>query len=379
MSVERLQYTIAGDAPGHSVALNGFRIGPENATRKVFLQGALHADEQPGILVLSHLLPMLEAADARGELSTSFVLFPMVNPVGMGGIGFGQHQGRYDLASGVNFNRDWPDLFAAIETDIDGRLGEDADANVAEIRAAIHRWLDGRPPGNLRDNLRLTVMREAVDADYVFDLHCDNEALVHIFSAPHCNAVMESLSDWLGGSAILTANDSGGGSFDEVWPLPYLRAAEKYPELPIPVPVAACTIELRGRFDVFDDVAKTDARNLFGFFQGQGLVGGERPPEPARGVRPTPLNATEILRVDRPGLLAYQVQTGDQVRKGDVVAELLQLDGPEAFTRRLPVTAGTDGLVLSRNARKYVWPGCSVAKIVGTEPLASRTGKLLED
>ena len=56
----------------------------------------MHADEQPGILILHHLLQLLRDADAAGELNAQFVLFPMVNPLGMGDIEFGQHQGRYN-------------------------------------------------------------------------------------------------------------------------------------------------------------------------------------------------------------------------------------------------------------------------------------------
>lgn len=379
MTIERLQHQLRGDSPGRTMDLNGFRIGPPDAEKKVYLQGALHADEQPGIMALVHLLPMLKAADERGELTASFVVFPMVNPIGMGNIEFGMHQGRYDRVSGVNFNRDWPDLFDAIGDDIHGRLGPDPSENVRIIRRAIGRWLESRPLENLRQQLRQVVMLEACDADYVFDLHCDNDALLHIFSAPHCNAVMQSLSDHMGCSAILTAEDSGGGSFDEVWPLPFIKAAQRYPDLPIPVPVASCTLELRGQADVFDEFGRTDAKGLYGFFQGEGLIGGEPVSVATVTPAPTPLNATEMLRVDRPGLLAYRVALGDRVRRGDVIADLISLDGADAFEGRTPIRAGTDGTVISRNIHKYVWPGCSIAKIVGSEPLASREGYLLED
>ena len=65
--------------------------------------------------------------------------------------------------------------------------------------------------------------------------------------------------------------------------------------------------------------------------------------------------------------------------KGQPVADLIALDGPEAFIARTPILAGTDGFVLTRSARKYVERGANIMKIVGTEPLPSRTGYLLED
>ena len=68
MSFERITHRIEADAPGTTAQLTLFRIGPAEAEQKVYLQAALHADEQPGIMALHHLLPMLETADARGEL-----------------------------------------------------------------------------------------------------------------------------------------------------------------------------------------------------------------------------------------------------------------------------------------------------------------------
>jgi len=67
------------------------------------------------------------------------------------------------------------------------------------------------------------------------------------------------------------------------------------------------------------------------------------------------------------------------VQKGQPIADLIALDGPEAFIARTPILAGTDGLVLTRSLRKYVTRGEGIAKIVGKTPLPARKGYLLED
>lgn len=380
MTFQRINKTITGDSPGRSTQLNYFKIGPENADKKVFLQAALHADEQPGILVLHHLLELLDKADKLNQLNACFVVFPMVNPLGMGDIGFHQHQGRYDRVSGKNFNRQWPDLAQAVGKDIALQLGDDPRANIQKIRAAVKHWLNNAAPTTALEQLRHFVMQEAYNADYVFDLHCDNDALVHLFSVPQLNESMQALSNWIGASALLTAEDSGGGSFDEIWPGLWIKLAKAHPEHPIPLPVITATIEYRGALDTFDAVNQKDAQRLFGFFQSQGIISGELiMPTPDKGADPTRLDATEMLRVTRAGLLAYKVELGDQISKGDVVAELIVLEGETAFTERVAIRAGTDGVILSRNMHKYVWPGCSIAKIVGTAPLETRGEYLLED
>src|SRR5690554_2314711 len=167
MSLERITHSIAADAPGTAAELTVFRIGPKDAKEKVYLQAALHADEQPGIMAIHHLLPLLEAAEAKGQLRSRFTLLPMVNPLGMGQRLFEDHVGRYDFRGGVNFNRRWPDLFAAVGETVAPRLTDDPEANVATIRSAVRDWLAAQKPLTANQKLRHLVMTEAYDADYV--------------------------------------------------------------------------------------------------------------------------------------------------------------------------------------------------------------------
>lgn len=378
MAFERITHTIDADAPGTTTELTLFKIGPTDAPTKIYIQAALHADEQPGIMALHHLLPLLKAADEKRELNARFTILPMVNPLGMSQRIFEGHVGRYDFRSGTNFNRRWPDLFAAVGTMVARNLTDDADANVTMIRQTVRDWLDTQRPVTAMQKLRHLVMTQAHDADYVLDLHCDNEALVHLFVTPDSMAELGELADHMGSVAQLTAEDSGGGSFDEVWPSLWTRLRQAHPDRPIPFSARAATLEYRGQPEVFDTIGKSDATGLYGFFQAKGFVAGT-PPRVEPAPAPTPLSATEMLRVEKAGLLAYRVELGDEVQKGQPIADLIALDGPGAFTERTPILAGTSGRVISRNTAKFVVPGNSIAKIVGTEPLASRQGYLLED
>jgi hypothetical protein len=379
MSFDRISRILRGDSPGRSTELNYFRIGPADAAKKVYLQAALHADEQPGILILHHLLQLLRDADAAGELDARFVLFPMVNPLGMGDIEFGQHQGRYNRASGVNHNRDWPVLLDALDPGFAAKLGADAAENILLIRDALREWAENLPQTTAFEQWRQCIISEACDADYVFDVHCDDDSLVHIFSIPQQVENMQQLANWTGAAATMLAEDSGGGSFDEVWPAVWLRLAAECPGKPVPLPVVSCTLEYRGRHDTFDKLNQQDALNLYGYFQQQGLIRGEPRGQKGAAPAPTDLRATEYLRAPHAGLLAYCVELGDRVAKGDRVADLIQLDGEGAFVARTPLLAGTSGRVISRKVTKYVWANANVSKIVGREILESRGGNLLSD
>ncbi len=379
MSFERIVKKLVGDSPGKSTELTYFRIGPVNAEKKVYLQAALHADEQPGIMVLHHLLDLLKTADQAGELSAKFVVFPMVNPLGMGDIEFGQHQGRYDRDTGVNHNRQWPDLYSAIDQNMGDRLGRDEKENIRLVREAIASWLESYSRVKVRDQWRHLVMSEAHDADYVFDLHCDDESLLYIYTIPQQQETMQLLANYTGAVATLLAEEGGGNSFDEVWPAIWLKLAKEYPDKAIPMMKASCTLEYRGQIDTFDSLNSLDAENLYGYFQAEGVIGGDRKGQPVEAPPATDLRATEIVRAEHAGLLAYCVELGEDVVKGQKIADLIHLDGEQAFMARTPVIAGASGTILSRNTNKYVWRGAGVTKIVGSEILESRGEFLLED
>ena len=379
MSFETVRQLLHGDTPGRSTELNYFRMGPDGAEKKVYLQAAIHADEQPGIMVLHHLLPLLRAADEAGELQARFVLMPMVNPLGMGDIEFGQHQGRYNRSTGINHNRDWPVLYDAVGEGLAEKLGDDADENIRIVRAALRDWAESLPRTTALEQWRRIVIGEACDADYVFDLHCDDDSLLHIFSVPQLADNMQHLANWTGAAATMLAEDSGGGSFDEVWPAIWLRLARECGDKPLPLPVVSCTLEYRGQFDTFDQLNRSDARRLYSYFQEQGLIGGELLEDKGEARAPTDLRATEYLRAPRAGLLAYRVELGDWVEQGEPVADLIALDGDGAFVERTPLLAGTSGQVISRKIVKYVWAGANVCKVVGETILESRSGNLLSD
>jgi predicted deacylase len=379
MSFEKITKILAGDNPGRSTELSYYRVGPEQAQKKVYLQAAIHADEQPGILVLHHLLKMLRAADEAGELAARFVLFPMVNPLGMGDIEFNRHQGRYNRSTGVNHNRDWPSMYPAITSEVIAKLGDNAETNTLIVREALRDWAAELPRLTALEQWRQTLYSEACDADYVFDVHCDDDSLLHIFSIPQQQDNIQQLAHWTGAAATLLAEESGGGSFDEVWPALWLQLARNHSDLPVTLPVVSCTLEYRGQIDTFDDLNRTDAEQLFGYFQAEGLISGKPRGHKGQAALATDLRATEYLRAPMSGLLIYKVDLGDRVAKGDLIAEILKLDGEGAFLDRVPLLSGTDGIVLSRAVTKYVWSNANVCKIVGSEILQSRSGSLLSD
>lgn len=369
---------LAQGRPGTARRLLVHRYGDPAARPKAYLHAAIHADETPGLLVLHHLVRLLDEAAGRGEIAGQIIVVPYANPIGLDQFLNEGHSGRYELAGGGNFNRGWPDLHALIAEDVAERLSDDAAANVAAVRAALLAALEARSPASELEALHLMLARLAADADMVLDLHCDSDSLMHAYLIPAHWPEASDLAAELGCRAVLLADDSGGGAFDECCSTVWTRLARDHPGRPIPAACLAATVELRGRMDVSDDLAAGDARALYRVLQRHGYLAGE-PGEPPPACEATPLEACDVLKAPATGVLSYAVELGESVREGDTVAWLIDPAAKDPARGRREIVARNEGLLLARNMFKYVTAGTTIAKVVGSRPLPWRqSGALLE-
>jgi predicted deacylase len=354
---------LPGPAPGTAHTLTIHRYGAPGARPKAYIQASLHADETPALLVQHHLTRLLDGAEAAGGITGEIVIVPYANPIGLAQFVNAYHMGRHELGGAGNFNRNWPDLFEPVARKVESRLTGDAEANVALIRAAMAEVVEARKPATELEGLRVLLAREAADADLVLDLHCDDDALMH-----------------LGCRAVLLADPTGGDPFDEVFSAPWTRLAERFPGHPIPPACLSATVELRGRADVSDELAGADAAALFRVLQRRRLVAGDPGPQPAPLAEATRLDALDTLKAPTAGVLSYKVALGDAVAEGEVVVELIDPAADDPAEGRAQIVSRTDGIVLARRLHKYVLPGMTLAKVVGSRPLPHRAGgHLMED
>jgi predicted deacylase len=377
MSRRTERLPLAYGSPGTARSVLVHRYGSPGRGRKAYLQASLHADEIPAMATLHHLVRLLDAADENGSIDGEIVVVPYANPIGLDQFLSGGHSGRYELASGGNFNRDWPALDRGLAAALDGALGDDPAANVEAIREALREKVEALPAADEMDDLRRLLARLAVDADLVLDLHCDDDALMHLYLLSTHWPDGEDLACDLGCQAVLLADDSGGGPFDECFSTPWLRLAKAFPDKPIPAACLAGTVELRGQSDVDDATATANANALYRILQRRGFIAGGPEPLAPPLCKGTPLAACEVVKAPDTGILSYCVALGETVSKGDLVAWLIDPAAEEPREGRQAIRAGTDGQVLSRRSLKYTRAGWSVAKIAGTAPLAEREGGAL--
>ena len=362
---------LIGSTPGTRVQLRVLHFGQPGPGPRVTIQAALHADEVPALLVAQQLRRQLQALEDAGHLQAEVRLLPLANPLGLAQQLMGQHQGRYALRDGVNFNRGYSDLAAAAAQALQDRLGDDEHANTQLARAALQAAADGLPATDATQDLKRRLLQLSAASDIVLDLHCDSDAVMHLYAlTPHRELAVE-LGALLGADAVLLATDSGDGPFDEACSTPWLKLRERFPGHPIALGCFAATVELRGQCDTDHAWAERDAAALIEFLRRRGVVAGATAPLPAVRCEPTPLASSEPLCAPHAGVLVFHAALGARLEPGQAVCDLVDVE--TGAVTALRAVAG--GRLFARALTRWAEAGQRVAKIAGTGP--ARTGKLL--
>ena len=373
------KHPLSGPHANAVYQLTSFHFGPPGSGKKVYIQGSLHADEVPGMLVSQFLRKELSALEAAGKISGEIILVPAANPIGLAQALHGAAFGRFDLTTGVNFNRAYKHVAEDLKKSLDGKLGADADANVALIRDHARSSIAAWQPATDAETLKKTLMTLAIDADIVLDLHCDNEAVLHIYAGTPLANQIAPLAAILGSHATLLAYEAGGEPFDEAcsrlwWDLD----AHFEHQYPIPAACLSTTIELRGEQEVSYELARKDAAGLLQFLTQQGVLhAGDAAAQAAAAVMPqplceaTPLEGVEPLYAPHAGILIYTRDLGERVTAGDPIADLIDPVSGDTTVLR----AAVDGVFFARSAHRHVIRGMNVGKVAGAK--AYREGDLL--
>jgi len=371
--------TLLTPAPGTARHLAVHRFGEDGARPLVFIQAGLHGDETAAPLVAHHLVHLLAGADALGGIAGEILVVPMANPLAVDQQLLGHTIGRHAFDNGENFNRRFPDLAVRAMNLMRDRLGADAVENVTEFRTAMMRALAEARASDEVANLRLTLMKLALPADLVLDLHAGGQEAPHLAIDSGGWPALQDLAAEIGAAAVLVGDESGAMSFADAVARPWrgLRAQAATGQ---PVPADAClasTVNL-GCIDPPDDMeAAEKAQALYRFLARFGAIAEETGPAPLLGCRPTPLEGVDMVRAPAAGIAVFNVQVGDTVQTGDLLAELVDPMAAQPGGGRLPIYSLADGCFFSRRAEGLVRPGQVLARIAGDVAMPHGQGSLL--
>ncbi|WP_308562490.1 M14 family metallopeptidase [uncultured Klebsiella sp.] len=364
-------YTLPEHVLSGQRQLSHFHFGEPGTGEKVYLQAGLHADEIPGMLVLHYLKRLLNQAERCGELRGEIILVPVANPPGLAQVLLNSGIGRFDLVSGRNFNRDFPDLAALACQRLDATSPVSSAGYLQRVRAAMQSALAAEPVGNEVQALRHHLLSLACDADLVLDLHCDDRAILHLYADPAWQSEAGVLAAFLGIGVVLLSQESGGNSFDEACGLPWHRLAARYPSWQPRQPgCMAVTVELRGQQDVNHATACDDAERLYRYLQYRGVLAGVKPAVPPQETVMLPFSAGEIVTAPATGILVQLKQPGEWVSRDDVVAEIID----PLSDRVNAVRPKSGGVIYASRRAPFVTLGAEIMKIAGEQPFSGGGG-----
>lgn len=360
-------------SPGSRRSLSVIRYGKAGSRPKVYIQAGLHADEAPGFLVAHHLEQLFDKAEIKGEI----LLVPVANPIGLSQWRDDHLQGRFDFTNSINFNRQHHDLIDIVAESLADQLGDDATLNTLAIRRCTATILKEIETEDEAGFLKKTLLSLAHDSDIVLDLHCDHEALMHVYMGTPLWPDGADLAAQLGADVTLLAKNSGGNPFDEACSRMWWGLAARFTSHPIPPACLSATVELRGATDTAPGMARQDAENIFFFLQRRKIISGTAPPLPELKNEATPLTGVDYVKATTPGIIVYLKKQGEWVKKDEIIAEVITPLPQKGEQTATSVRSRTDGLLFTRNLDRFARPGRVIAKIAGKKPLHENNSSLL--
>lgn len=347
-------------APGHQRFLTVHEFG--DSGHKAYLQAGLHADEWPGLLTLQHLLQRLIDLEQAGQLRQRIVVVPYANPVGMNQRLFGKFPGRFDAVTGQNFNRGMAVSSEELIKRVQDNLTDDGAANSQRVRAELRRLVDETEAAYEIEALHKTLLGLSIDATVMLDLHCDDNAVPHLFYGSHQQAFGQTLGDCLGFPIRLEEDVRGVVAFDGTHTQPWVKLMDTT-ERPFERPCFAATLELRGQKDVNEILAAQDAEGILAFLETQGFIenSGARRQQQEGKTLAIDVSQVKVIPATANGMVVYHRTLGETVREGDHLADILLLDadGPQ----RVSVQAPTNGILFNRTQSYLTYPGASIGMI----------------
>jgi predicted deacylase len=369
--------SLPGAMPGTQRQLRVFGFGDPGARPKAYLQAGLHADEPAGMMILRELAKLLAAAEEAGQIKGEIIVVPMANPLGIDQALNSAIMGRFELRTGANFNRAWPDLAGGLAEAVRKRIGKDAAENVEIVRRELKRRIAALRPESPILAQRIALARRAYDSDLVVDLHCDDEALSYMMAPDELWDEAKRFAVDVGVHSLQPSGEiSAANCFDECFFAPWQALSKEFGAR-VPLACKAFTFEMGGVLDVDIRQAARYAQGFFRYLRRTGCIDGVAPKHRANGLNE--FRAFEMLDSPAGGLLLYRQQLGDWVSPGDVLAEIVDPTAPDLESEPAIIKASMKGCVVSRRLSRQVAFGDFVVMLAGHERPASGKSKSLLD
>lgn len=324
--VVKKHMVVAQNASGRNMNVPIYRMKGARPGPTVYIQSSIHGAEVQGNVVIYHLIQRLKDMDICGEI----ILVPNCNPIGTN-IKAGEYTlGRFDPVNGTNWNRGYFFDKGAVEHFAKTVTREESIEGIKQrFRAHLSNAIDNKlaePWGlGLAQQLNLKLQQMAVNADFVLDLHNGPVSTRHVyipeyakdsaklFNIPHCIFIPNVFA----------------GALDEATFCPWWTLQESIKTnlaREISFNVEAFTLEM-GSQEVIDfNEGNIDATSILSYLNAKGVLHECDIKPKAMQRLGVYLKDYKTLFTNWGGMVEYMAKPGQTVKKGEPLAQILNID-----------------------------------------------------
>ena len=325
-TITKSHISVAQNASGRHLNVPIYEISSQLDGPHVYIQSSIHGSEVQGNVVIYHLVRALKELTIHGKIT----LVPNCNPVGTN-IKAGEYTlGRFDPVNGTNWNRGY---YYDEESVIDFADTVTAQDSIEDIRRAFKaqtlsqiQQKQQQPWGlGLAQQLNLTLQSIACQADIVLDLHNGPVSSRHIYIPEY---LAHQATQFSMPHVILIPNHFAG-ALDEASFCPWWTLSEHLTTRfgrPYDFNIEAYTLEM-GSQEIIDFAdGETDASSILAYLQHKHCIATvDYQPQDIKRVG-VYLKDYKTLFTDFGGMVEYTAKPGQQIKQGDTLAKVLNID-----------------------------------------------------
>lgn len=333
---------VAQNASGRNMHVPLYRFIGEQSGPKVYIQSSIHGAEVQGNVVIYKLIQWLKTHTIVGEV----LLVPNCNPVGTN-IKAGEYTlGRFDPVNGTNWNRGY-----YFDQNVVCDFAETIDEHESMLsikqrfRGKVKQCLEDRLKETwgigLAQRLNLKLQQLAFDADFVLDLHNGPVSTRHIYVPSYAkfSASMFNIPH------VIFMPQVFSGALDEATFCPWWLLADRISAKlgkDVDFGVEAFTLEMGSQEVISFEEGEYDAKSILTYLCAKGCIADVvmQPENISR--KAVELADYKTLFSQQGGIVEYIAKPGDVVKKGQVLARVLNVDDLDSVDATTDIIAPCD-------------------------------------